>query len=450
MRKMIQFLLLILFAINISVSASDNTNGVQNNTKLPPYRVGKWLPSDQKRMSDWVAAQLTEVSGSDKPLKPVVQDFKDAIENDPELFMLFHEMFEQLPDKPEFKLNPVGKPQITNYHQMLSIMNNVLDKAPEFDTTPFVGFPIARNINWVLATPAGLSAFLNEKVNMHIRKILNQWAVFLASPESCYVLNDDPETGWFGAEAKKAMPTFVEDFICDPDKPYYGFTSWDDFFTRKIREENRPVASPDDDNVIANSCESAPYKLATNVKQNDRFWIKSEPYSLYHMLDGDPLTVLFEGGATVYQAFLSALSYHRWHSPVSGKIIKTRLIPGSYYSESPAAGYDPVANNSSQAYISHVASRALVFIEADNPDIGLMAVLFIGMEEVSSNEFTVYEGQHVNKGDELGMFHFGGSTHCLIFRPQTKLKFDLHGQTPGIDSENIPVRSKIATVISGE
>ncbi len=94
-----------------------------------------------------------------------------------------------------------------------------------------------------------------------------------------------------------------------------------------------------------------------------------------------------------------------------------------------------------------MASRALIFIEADNPAIGLMAILFVGMAEVSSNEISVYEGQHVNKGDQLGMFHFGGSTHCLIFSPEVKLDFDLRGQTPGVHSANIPVRSRIATVV---
>jgi phosphatidylserine decarboxylase len=93
-----------------------------------------------------------------------------------------------------------------------------------------------------------------------------------------------------------------------------------------------------------------------------------------------------------------------------------------------------------------VASRALVFIQADNPEVGLMAVMFVGMAEVSSNEISVYEGQHVQKGEQLGMFHFGGSTHTLIFRPQVDLELDLHGQTPGLHSENIPVRARIATV----
>jgi phosphatidylserine decarboxylase len=119
--------------------------------------------------------------------------------------------------------------------------------------------------------------------------------------------------------------------------------------------------------------------------------------------------------------------------------VKTRLIDGSYYAEALSVGFDPAGPNESQGYITQVASRALIFIEADNPDIGLMAALFVGMAEVSSNEITVSVGQHVNKGDQLGMFHFGGSTHCLIFRPQVKLEFDLHGQRPGLDSKNIPV-----------
>jgi len=159
----------------------------------------------------------------------------------------------------------------------------------------------------------------------------------------------------------------------------------------------------------------------------------------------DPLAKEFAGG-TVYQAFLSALSYHRWHSPVSGTIVKTKLINGSYYAEALSEDFDPVGPNSSQGYITQVASRGLIFIEADNKNIGLMAVLFVGMAEVSSNEFSVYEGQHVKKGDQLGMFHFGGSTHCLIFKPGVELEFNLHGQTPGLDAKNILLKEQIATV----
>jgi phosphatidylserine decarboxylase len=376
---------------------------------------------------------------------PAIQEFQETIEEDPVLFMLFTQMFEEIPSTPEFETDPTGNPQIRDYRQMLQVMNEVLTQAPEFNKTGLVGFPINAVINWAMGTPSGTTAFLNEKVNLQLKKILNQWAVFLGSPDSRYVLSEDPESGWFGRDAMEAMPGFAEDFQCDPNLPYYGFASWDDFFTRQFREGRRPVECPYDDAVIANACESAPYRIATNVRLQDSFWIKEQPYSLSHMLAGDPLVSLFEGG-TVYQAFLSALSYHRWHSPVSGRIVKTRLIDGSYYASALSEGFDPASPNESQAYLTQVASRALIFIEADNPDIGLICVVFVGMAEVSSNEITVYEGQYVNKGDQLGMFHFGGSTHVLVFRPGVKLEFDLRGQTPGPDSVNIPVRSKIATV----
>jgi phosphatidylserine decarboxylase len=415
--------------------------------KSVPYQVGQWQPSDQQVLNQWVEDLVRETNAKSQPLAPVVEELKNLIESDPELLMLFTQMFEQVPSNtPEYRKDPTGQPQIRDYRLMLELINQIMTKAPEFNQTGLVGFPINAIINWPMATPAGTTVFLNPKANSQIKKILNQWGKFLKSKESRYVLNDDPKTGWFGRDAKEAMPTFVEDFQCDSKQPYYGFTSWDDFFTRQFREGRRPVDSPMDNAVIANSCESAPYRLAKGVKGSDTFWIKSQPYSLYHMLAGDPLTGQFEGG-TIYQAFLSALSYHRWHSPVSGKIVKTKLIDGSYYAEALSVGFDPAGPNESQGYITQVASRALIFIEADNPDIGLMAVLFVGMAEVSSNEITVSVGQHVSKGDQLGMFHFGGSTHCLIFRPQVKLEFDLHGQTPGLDSKNIPVRSKIATVV---
>ncbi|WP_031479252.1 phosphatidylserine decarboxylase family protein [Maridesulfovibrio frigidus] len=416
------------------------------SSKTAPYRVGKWLPSDQKVLTDWRADLIGETDAAGKVvLLPVIQEFKDMIESDPELFMLFTEMFNQVPRKPPYDKDPTGKPQIRDYNHMLQLMNTIMTRAPEFNKTGLVGFPLNAILDWPMGTPAGTVAFMNEKVNRQLKKILTQWSVYLGSADSRYVLSDDPENGWFGREAKKAMPGFAKDFVCNPKEKYYGFASWDDFFTRVFREGRRPVASPKDDNVISNSCESAPFRLVENVKLRDKFWIKAQPYSLAHMLGDEELAKQFAGG-TVYQAFLSAFSYHRWHSPVSGKIVKTQIIDGSYYAEAQSMGYDPAGPNESQGYITQVAARGLVLIEADNPDIGLMGVMFVGMAEVSSNEITVYEGQHVNKGDQLGMFHFGGSTHTLIFRPEVNLEFDLHGQKPGLHSNNIPVRSRIATV----
>jgi phosphatidylserine decarboxylase len=213
----------------------------------------------------------------------------------------------------------------------------------------------------------------------------------------------------------------------------------------------RPVASPDDDSIITNACESAPYNWVKGVKRRARFWIKGQPYSLEHMLANDNLVDQFVGG-TVYQAFLNAVSYHRWHSPVNGTVVKAYVHDGSYYSEALINAFasgdpDEGGPNESQGYLTEVATRAMIFIQADNPDIGLMCVMPVGMAEVSSCQITVYEGQNVKKGEELGMFHFGGSTHCLIFGPHVNLDPDFHGIKPGIEAnKNIPINSKIAKV----
>jgi len=408
-----------------------------------PYRVGQWLPSDQAALDNWLEALVCEVGETERPLLPVVADFKSLIEGDAKLFMLFTEMFKEVPaDK---RTSPSGKPQVRHYQHMLQLVNAIMTKAPEFNDTGLVGFPINAIFDWSMATPAGLAAFLDDRVNAQLKRILNEWGTFLKSSDSTYVLNDDPKSGWFGAAARKKMPNFAEEFQCDPNAPHYGFTSWDDFFTRQFRDGVRPVAGKGDDCVIVNACESAPFRVAEGVQRRSEFWVKGQSYSLEHMLNHDDLVDQFVGG-TVYQAFLSALSYHRWHSPVSGRIVKAYIQDGTYYSETPAVGYDPSAPNSSQGYITEVATRAMIFIEADNPDIGLMCFMPVGMAEVSTCDITVYEGQHVEKGEQLGMFHFGGSTHCLFFRPGTKLQFDLHGQVPGLDSQNIPINSKIATV----
>ena len=101
------------------------------------------------------------------------------------------------------------------------------------------------------------------------------------------------------------------------------------------------MAAPDDDTVIVSACESTPYGISTDVKRQDRFWIKSQPYSLQDMLAHDDSVEQFVGG-TVYQAFLSATNYHRWHSPVAGTIVRAFVREGTYYSEADSEGADAV------------------------------------------------------------------------------------------------------------
>ena len=144
------------------------------------------------------------------------------------------------------------------------------------------------------------------------------------------------------------------------------------------------------------------------------------------MLANDEAVEQFVGG-TVYQAFLDARNYHRWHSPVTGTIRKAFVHKGTNYSEAESEGEDPDGPVKSQGYLAHVATRAIILIESDEPVVGLMALILIGMAEVSSCVIdpAVQPGRRVKKGDEVGYFQYGGSSYCLIFRPGSISSFSI-------------------------
>ena len=425
--------------------------------KTIPYNVGKWLPTDQKFFNQWLGKVLKEAENEENQyLLPPVQALKHLIESDRYIYNITQLMFDEIPEKDVD--TPAGTPQVRNYQQMLLMLNRIIQRAPEFNKTGLVGTPINAIFDYPMATKAGYVFFNNPKVNACLKNILDYWGKFLQTSDSTYVLNTS-ENGWLSDYALNEMSkvAYGDDFFnlfnCPSEDrtKHLGFTSWDKFFTRDFNPGIRPVQNKEDLDSIANACESAPFRIAHNLPLKAKFWIKGQPYSLVDLLNGDPWASKFEGG-TLYQAFLSALSYHRWNSPVSGTIVKAYNLPGTYYAESLYQGFanprgaDPVAANDSQAFLTSTATRAVIFIKADNPKIGLMAFVAVGMSEVSSNEITVSVGQHVNKGEQLGMFHFGGSTHVLLFRPETKVEFNLHGQTPSIAGNNIKVKSEIARV----
>jgi phosphatidylserine decarboxylase len=426
------------------------------------------MPPDRAAHREWLGGIIKHVDSTEHALHPVLQEFKQLIETNTRVYMLIEGMLREVPRKKPYQRDPTGHPEIRDYEHFLRVLNHLLTTAPSWTDKAhrvgLVGLPINAVLDWPMGTPSGYAAFLDPEINAMLKKILNAWGDFLRSPASADVLNRSSH-GWFGetghrdlTAAAKIGPTAAENlefhqmFQCDPSEPNYGFKSWDDFFTRLWHGGMRPVADPGNGRVIANACESKPYRIAYDVKARDRFWIKSQPYSVLDMLGHDSLAEQFVGG-TVYQAFLSALSYHRWHAPVSGKVVKAYVVDGTYYSEPLFEGVgNPHARSQdidlegeviSQAYITATATRALIFIEADEPAIGLMAFIGVGMAEVSTCDITVEEGDRVEKGDEIGMFHFGGSTHCLLFPKGV----DVTGfPEPGTE-ENMPVRSRLATVM---
>jgi phosphatidylserine decarboxylase len=407
-------------------------------------RRGGWLPGDQDDLEAWLAGhrERVEARGEHVPLHPVIAEFKELIDRDPVIRMYLNEMISQVPRGRQYRNR-----HLQSVQQMLRLINEVLTMAPEYSADAMVMLPLGAILDWTMGTPAGFAAYRDRRVNEMLKKILTAWCEFLSSADSRYVLNDSP-SGWQGEAAREAIG--IEQFQHDPGDKYWGFKSWNDFFTRRLAEGARPVAAPEDDSVIVSACESTPYGLTTDVQLQDQFWLKSQPYSLRDLLANDESAAEFVGG-TVYQAFLSAIDYHRWHSPVAGTIVRAFVQEGTYYSEPDSEGADAVEPKNSQSYLAHVAARAVIIIEADNPAIGLVAFVPVGMSEVSSCliDPQVKPGYHVAKGEELGYFQFGGSTHCLVFRPGVIEDFALQAvpQPHEAHPPLVRVRSRLATAV---
>ncbi len=402
---------------------------------------GGWLPSDRavaraflkdlrskaKKVERETEKRLLAVSGEPYDHESI-RKYKQLIDEDPIIQMYFTKMIDQVPGY--YKDNEdSGGFYLESIDEMLRLLDHILGIAPEYNETDLVGFPINLVLGWTMGVPAGFAVYRLEQLNRAFREILDEWCEFLQSPASCYVLNPEPG-GWMCEAAIEQLE--MDQYDYDPDAEHWGFESWNAFFIRGLAKnpdgtfKYRPITAPEDDSVIVSACDSNIYAIQHQVKEMDWFWVKAQPYSLHHMLasdvdddslvHNDQFVKPFVGG-DVYQAFLSATEYHRWHSPVSGTIKKAYVKQGTYYSSAESEGMDPAGPDDSQGYITHVATRAIIFIEADNPAIGLVGFMAVGMAEVSSCVITVEEGQAVGKGQELGYFQYGGSSHCLIFRP---------------------------------
>lgn len=345
---------------------------------------------------------------------------------------------------------------------LLSVINQIIQRSPCFGSA---GPPVYMVLAQAMNTREGISTFLHSELNKQFKAMFKTWTDFLLSKESRYVLNSE-EGGWFSAPALSALEASFGgmsffDIFDGQNSPetYYGYDSFDHFFTRHLRPGVRPLMFPDDPDIINAACESKVYNIASNVKKSDSFWLKGEPYSLQHMLQGEYVEE-FAGG-TVFQGFLEVACYHRWHSPVTGTIEKILPIEGAYFAQSPAvldseccsssspAAHAPdLATNPylrSQGFFTAIATRTLIFIRSDNPKIGLMCFIAIGMSEVSTCVVHEHlrEGLRVERGDELGMFRFGGSSHALIFGPDAKITFFDENNQRG---QHVNVRAAIAGV----
>ncbi|KAF8173583.1 phosphatidylserine decarboxylase [Mycena galopus ATCC 62051] len=378
-------------------------------------------------------SQLTDrafgASAKALPHTPAVAAFAKAMRApshfEPKMIDVFTQIFVQVSS-----LN-----QIKDFDSLLYMLDIVLLEPPGFFVVapggPPAGVPLALIFSLLSNTAAGYDLFRRPAFNAAMKELLDSWGAYLRSPDSTKTLTDS-NGGWFSPPGLNMLEDlrgeFNSTYVCpNPTQTNRGFRSWDEFFTREIQADARPMHfshnAAIDAGIIVSPCEASVLYVQRNLQIHAQFWLKGQKYSLYDMLDRDnAFSTAFVGG-TAYQAALSPADYHRWRSPVAGTIAKAVVVPGTYCAVLPDDGADSPygAMPRSQRWITHSATRALVYI--DNPKIGLVCFLAVGMVEVSTCELTVEAGQKVERGAQLGMFHYGGSTHVLLFGPGANITF---------------------------
>ncbi len=228
--------------------------------------------------------------------------------------------------------------------------------------------------------------------------------------------------GWkmsLRSSANRVLP-FIVDYNLDVDefaKKPLTFKSFNDFFYRALKPGARPIASGEKVAVLPADGRHLAFQ---NVDAATGFYAKGQKFSLESFLGDKALAAEFAGGSLVISR-LCPVDYHRFHFPVSGKAGEPRLINGDLYSVS------PIALRLNLAYLWE-NKRMITLV--DSPDFGRVAVCEIGATMVGSIFQTFTTSRPVVKGEEKGLFKFGGSCVITIFQAgRIKLDDDLvkHG-----------------------
>jgi phosphatidylserine decarboxylase len=403
---------------------------------LMPYRAG-YLPSDLESLHICLRALKERVENqyknvSHRVVSPTVGELEQLIERDGIVRMYVDQMIYEVPGKYR---------TVEDIPQLLAHLDHITRTAPEWESDPKKRnfFPLSLLFSHMMMTAAGEAAFRNHALNDAIRRILQEWCCFLDSANSLYVINKvmpDGRDGWLSEPAIKYNK--LDEFVA-PDKSaaHWGWRSFNAFFHREIQASKRPIAAPGNPKVITSANDGTVYKIVRGVQEQDQFWIKGQPYSLTNMLAGSAYVDRFIDG-DVFQSFLSGADYHRWHAPIDGIVRQAYVVDGLMFSN--AQAHDPSTGTNSQGYETSVNTRGLVFIESDDPVIGMVCCMPVGITEISSVSMSVKRGDQVKKGDELGYFSYGGSSMALVFQPGAIDHFTVPSPPHGDWKHGVPIQ----------
>jgi phosphatidylserine decarboxylase len=221
--------------------------------------------------------------------------------------------------------------------------------------------------------------------------------------------------GWYldRGLSRKKIGSFINEFNLDmnvSEKSEKEFSSFNDFFYRKLKTHARPI---DTDKTSLVSLGDGKLYAYENIDLDKLVQVKGFTYSLRELIKDDKTAAKYDKGTCLILR-LCPTDYHRFHFIDSGTCSDTIKIKGAYYSVNPIA-----LQKVEKLFCEN--KREWSTFHSDN--FGDILYVEVGATCVGSIIQTYSPNAKVKKGEEKGYFKFGGSTVILFFEPD-KIKID--------------------------
>lgn len=177
------------------------------------------------------------------------------------------------------------------------------------------------------------------------------------------------------------------------------FSCYNDFFTREIKEECRPI-DRENKHLISPSDSKITYYP---IDGNECFKIKESMYTVNDLLQDPFLATQYQGGmALVFR--LSVDDYHRYCFIDEGEVKSEYTINGRLHTVNPLASYFYKIYKTNTRHVTVMDTTH--FDQVVMLEVGAMMVGKIKNLDVKT----------FNRGQIKGWFEFGGSTVVLLFK----------------------------------
>ena len=253
------------------------------------------------------------------------------------------------------------------------------------------------------------------------------WGDFLDTDESF----DDEILQSF---LENAPEYHVEESMIDgkPNMPS-GWHTFNQFFARELNVGLRPIADPTN-NLVVTSPADCSFKQcfdidadsnipATRVKETHVFG------NIRELMEGSKYADAFAGG-TFAHYMLPPSAYHRYHVPVAGTVEEAFVIQGKGFLEVALEDGELQSKDVSQSGFEFTQTRGVFTLDtraSGQGDLGIVAVIPVGMAHVTSVNLNAAAGTQLAKGDEFGYFQFGGSDIIVVFQEGVVEEIDNDG-----------------------